>query len=337
LTAVLRRLERVDRALSEPLQAPAAPQFVSLGLALRIVRPIASGGQGSVYLAFDSTLKREVAVKTAHWGDPASELRLRKEGEIAARLDHPGIAPVFGVGTTELGLPFLAMRYVPGETLQRRIESMAGGEPEQVESSLRESFAALIQVCRTLAHAHRRGILHCDVKPSNILLGENGDTALLDWGAATPYLPGAAPAASIDALEISHASSLRSRAYVLGTAEFMSPERAAGKGAWGPFSLGVVLSRLLRGSAASPSAASAAPRPDQPGKRRPDVRRLPLRPRVRKCLERLIATACEETPAARLQSAAEFAGALEETLSCGSLTQRSGPTLADRLFRRRRV
>jgi serine/threonine protein kinase len=308
------RLERVTEVLNAPLRGE-SPRFVALGLNLRVVRPLAKGGQGSIYLAFDETLKREVALKTAHWDDSESVLRLRKEAEIASRLNHPGIVPVFGAGVTELGLPFLVMRYVPGVTLEGLLaeaahQSFAG----DAEATARSALRSLSDACRTAAYAHDRGVLHGDLKPSNILIGRFGETALLDWGLATPFSEDSKPP---DALEISEGSALRSHTIKCGTREFMSPERIAGDLRIGPwtdiYSLGAVIDRIVRGGPRDSSGDATAKLGSHPYNG-PQFSGF-----AKSALRRLADRACDGDPGRRPSSARRVGDEIDQILKTAKL------------------
>ncbi|HEV7280343.1 MAG TPA: serine/threonine-protein kinase [Pirellulaceae bacterium] len=331
--ALASRLSRVARTLDAPLRNE-TPQFVALGLTLRIVRPLARGGQGSVYLAFDETLKREVALKTAHWGDSGSVLRLRKEAEIASRLNHPGIVPILGVGTTELGLPFLVMRFVPGVTLERYLSDATKEDASDVlEARVRRALEAFSTTCRTVAYAHERGILHGDLKPQNILLGALGETALLDWGLSVPFRQDAKPPHAID---ITGGSALRSHATHCGTPDYMSPERLAGDenlGFWTDiYALGAILDRVLRGRRRRSSGSDDAPAPQGEAA----TAGLPLSGAAKRKLTALADWACATEPAARPTTASALADCVDEALAQHCLTTAPRRSLLSRLFRRTR-
>jgi serine/threonine-protein kinase len=145
----------------------------------QILRPIGQGGMGTVYLAEDPLLKRRVAIKVVRVTGTARHqamLRFRREAEISAQLNHPNLVTIFDVGVEEDLGPFLAMEYVEGKSLAKHIR----------EKSLDQEAATrvLIQAMRALRAAHRRAIVHRDVKPDNILLGEEGRAKLMDFGIA---------------------------------------------------------------------------------------------------------------------------------------------------------
>ncbi|HJV38764.1 MAG TPA: serine/threonine-protein kinase [Geothrix sp.] len=145
----------------------------------QVLRPLGQGGMGTVYLAEDPLLKRRVAIKVVRVTGAArhqATLRFRREAEISAQLNHPNLVTVFDVGVEEDLGPFLAMEYVEGKSLGRHIKD----RDLDTETSAR----VLIQTARALRAAHRRAIVHRDVKPDNILLSEEGRAKLMDFGIA---------------------------------------------------------------------------------------------------------------------------------------------------------
>jgi len=145
----------------------------------QILRPIGQGGMGTVYLAEDPLLKRRVAIKVVRVTGNARHqamLRFRREAEISAQLNHPNLVTIFDVGVEEDIGPFLAMEYVEGKSLGKHIKE------KNLDSET--SAKVLIQAMRALRAAHRRAIVHRDVKPDNILLSEEGRAKLMDFGIA---------------------------------------------------------------------------------------------------------------------------------------------------------
>jgi serine/threonine protein kinase len=187
-----------------------------------VEHPLGTGAMGTVVLARDTLLDRQVAVKflADHLAaDDAFRQRFLREARLAARLCHPNIVQVFDAG--EDGRPFLVMEYVDGETVADRLARGPGFSPAEVITLAADLAAGL-------AHAHAMGIVHRDVKPHNVLLGPAGVTKLTDFGIAR-------------ALEDHGLTEIGT---VLGTAHFMAPEQAAGAPV-GPaadvFALGAVL------------------------------------------------------------------------------------------------
>ncbi len=156
----------------------------------RILRPHARGGLGEVAVAMDQELHREVALKLIqqrYADDPNNRSRFVAEAEITGGLEHPGIVPVYGLGTHEDGRPFYAMRFIRGDSLreaaQRFHEQTYANENER-QMALRKLLGRFIDVCQAIEYAHSRGVLHRDLKPGNIMLGRFGETLVVDWGLA---------------------------------------------------------------------------------------------------------------------------------------------------------
>ncbi len=156
----------------------------------RILRPHAKGGLGEVSIAEDLELNREVALKQIQNRfdiDRESRERFMSEAEITGQLEHPGIVPVYSLGTTHNGQPFYAMRFIRGESLRQAIDDFhanlkAGIEPTEFRRGLRKLVGRVVDVCNAIEYAHSRGVLHRDLKPGNIMLGKYGETLVVDWG-----------------------------------------------------------------------------------------------------------------------------------------------------------
>ncbi len=209
-----------------------------------------------------SPLKR---IKLDHAADKDKRARFVVEAEITGRLEHPGIVPVYGLGTYDDGRPFYAMRFIRGDNLKAAIEQfhqaeVKGRDPGERTLALLKLLRRFLDVCNAIDYAHSRGVLHRDLKPGNIMLGKFGETLVVDWGLAKSVgRPEAAPAsATMDdrTLVPQSGSDLRGTELGarLGTPAYMSPEQAAGRIAdLGPasdvYSLGATLYCLLTGRA----------------------------------------------------------------------------------------
>ena len=138
---------------------------------------IGEGGMGSVYLARDRELDREVALKVLRDPSPTADERERilREARILASLEHPGIVPVHDVGTLPDGRLFYVMKRVRGE----RFDDFVRGPRSRTEL-----LRAFLQVCDAVAFAHAAGVVHRDLKPQNVMLGAFGEVLVLDWGVA---------------------------------------------------------------------------------------------------------------------------------------------------------
>ena len=155
----------------------------------------AAGGLGEILLARDEELGRDVALKRiqARWrGSSESRRRFVTEAEITGRLEHPGIVPVYGLGRDAQGQPFYAMRFIRGRSLAEAVEAhhRAVSPSDRGEEQLapRKLLGSFVAACRTIAFAHSLGVLHRDLKPANIMLGDYGETLVVDWGLAKATL-----------------------------------------------------------------------------------------------------------------------------------------------------
>jgi hypothetical protein len=234
----------------------------------RAVRPHATGGLGRIWLALDAELKREVAIKellNEHANRPDARERFVLEAEVTARLEHPGIVPVYGLGTAPDGRPFYAMRLIQGKSLEVAIQELHDtrlGSPFATRRLLetRRLLNRFLAVCAAIDFAHSRGVVHRDIKPANVMLGEFGETLVVDWGMALLRSP---PGEASSGAEIPNSrTEEEGGARILGgTPQYMSPEQAAGdERAIGPasdiYNLGATLYQLLTGRPAFPKAST---------------------------------------------------------------------------------
>jgi serine/threonine-protein kinase len=208
------------------------------GQRFRVLRPHARGGLGAVFVALDSELNREVALKQIlhrHADDPTSRQRFVLEAEITGGLEHPGIVPVYGLGTYQDGRPYYAMRFIRGDSLKEAIEQFhVHGDPREDPGrrslGLRKLLRRLLDVCNAIEYAHSRGVIHRDIKPGNIIVGRYGETLVVDWGLAKATgraEPGSGERTLLPSSASGSAETLPGSA--LGTPAYMSPEQARGE------------------------------------------------------------------------------------------------------------
>lgn len=271
-----------------------------------LLEELGRGGMGVVYRARQISLNRIVAIKMILRGDLASSSdldRFRAEAEAAARLDHPGIVPVYEVGHHN-GRAYFSMKYIRGRTLSQLLAD--GPLPP------REAAKILAAVARAIHFAHTRGVLHRDLKPSNIVLDEFQLPHVMDFGLAK---------------QITDAASLTRTGAVLGTPAYMAPEQAAGaRGVVGPasdvYSLGVVLYHMLTGrppfQAANPVDTVLMVLEQDP------VPPRVLNPKANRDLEMIALRCLQKPPDLRYASADALANDLTAFLNDESISARSG-------------
>jgi len=262
-----------------------------------ITEQLGQGGMATVYKAYDTRLERDVAIKVIRRQAFSPEIvdkmlkRFEREAKALARLNHPNIVSIFDYGEYE-GSPYLVMQYIEAGTLKQRL----AGRP------IAESTAArlILPVARALEYAHSKGIVHRDVKPANMLVTENGDVMLSDFGIAK-------------LLDAEDGSTLTGTNVGVGTPEYMAPEQGSGRNLDGRadiYSLGVVFYELVTGhkpyTADTPMAViikqATDPLPD-PKKYVPGIGRE---------AERLIYKSLAKNADDRYQGAGEMASALEK-------------------------
>jgi serine/threonine protein kinase len=249
--------DRVVARLQADMQLPDLS-----GTRYNLLRYVACGGMGSVWLAEDTVLKRRVALKVIDLAPPADDLdvRLLREARILAGLEHPGMVPVHDAGTLADGRAFCCMKYVEGQTLGQHIATL----------NLPDRLRMLERIAEPLDFAHARGFIHRDLKPDNVMIGAFGEVLVMDWGLAKVGVT------SLEAGETEIATAVQptqnslrvtGQGSVLGTRGYMSPEQARGDieadHRTDIFSLGAILTFMLTGSAPGelPAASGSVPRP----------------------------------------------------------------------------
>src|SRR3954452_8774538 len=257
----------------------------------RIERRLGSGGMADVYCAYDHQLGRQIALKVQHRRfarDREFVERFRREASAAAVLQHPNVVGVFDRGEYD-GTYYIAMEYLPGRTLKDLIRA------EAPLDQLRAIDYA-IQILHAASFAHRRGVIHRDFKPHNVIVGADERLKVTDFGIAR-----------------AGASEMTETGSIMGTAQYLSPEQAQGQRVGAPsdlYSIGVIMFEMLtaRVPFSGDSAVSIALKhvSEEP----PPLRS--LRPDVHPRLEQAVGRALLKDPAQRYASADEFVAALEQ-------------------------
>jgi len=283
----------------------------------------AQGGLGQVWLAMDGDLNRQVALKELRperGSEPALVSRFLEEAKVTGQLEHPGIVPVYELGRRSGdGQPFYTMRFIHGRTLaeaagdyRRKREAQQAGPLD-----LAALLNAFVSVCNAVAYAHSRGVIHRDLKPQNVVLGEFGEVIVLDWGLAklVDRPEDVMPLASLAPFEDEgHAATIPGQ--VLGTPSYMPPEQALGARVnhqSDVYGLGAILYEILTGR-----------RPFEGSETRELLRRVvvevPVRPRelvaaTPRALEAICLKALAKEPADRYASATELADEVRRYLA----------------------
>ncbi len=256
----------------------------------RIVRRIGSGGMADVYLADDLQLGRQVAVKILHRRfaqDPEFVERFRREASNAAGLQHQHIVSVYDRGEWD-GTYYIAMEYLQGRSLKQIIQDHGPLDP-----ALASDLAS--QILRAERFAHRRGVVHRDIKPHNVIVDDDGLATVTDFGIAR-----------------AGASDMTQTGSIMGTAQYLSPEQAQGHPV-GPesdlYSTGVVLYEMATGRLPFDGESAVAIAMKQVGEPPPPPRS--VNPAMPPALEAVILKSLEKDPARRFASADDFIAALD--------------------------
>lgn len=323
-SAVHKVLQQIDRTASGTGDSDAPPAVPARLGPYRLGRQLGQGGMGAVYEANDATLDRSVAVKIVRpelllFGQARE--RFRREAEAVARLSHPGIVPVYQVGEDQ-GVPWFAMELVTGRSLAEALRTLQGREPGSLTAAdlqravLGDASAVgssaftgswehlcvriVLELAQALAHAHDRGVLHRDVKPSNVVLDQDGHPRLLDFGLAR----------ADGNVELTRTGA------AVGSLPYMPPERVQGEASADArgdvYSLGVLLYELL--SLRSPFLGDneAATRRAVEAGDAPPLHRWHRGLRWETTV--VTAVAMDRDPARRYQGMQEFAGDLQRVL-----------------------
>ena len=306
---------------------PDLPREPPIGLAkYKNFRPMAKGGNSQLRSAWDPLIGRTIAVKsllpTAIF-DRTERRRFLREARVTAQLQHPNTVPVYEIGDDPQEGLYFTMKRISGENFFEVLKRLAQHDPDTARHyTIARRLEVVIQAAQALSYAHARGVIHRDVKPENIWVGNFGEVILLDWGVAKVW-------GHTDHEEPIRQSTLRSpleddgqlRTLTIGgqrpgTPLYMSPEQVAGKRAIDErsdiFSIGVVLYEMMairepfRGASVDETFDNILHRdPIPPSQRSPD-RHIPLE------LERIAMRALRKNPAERYQTMRELIAQLQE-------------------------
>ena len=194
-------------------------------------QPLAKGGSAVLQTCRDDNLGRTVVMKTLHSHLAQNEYmqsRFLREARVTAQLQHPATVPVYEIGHDIEGRLYFTMKKVEGQTVREIIDKQTTGDPEALTTyNLDRMLGTIIQVCNALSYAHAHGVVHRDVKPENILVGEYGEVIILDWGVAKVW---ASDDPTLqDNREMEH-EVLTDAGQRPGTPLYMSPEQIRGGG-----------------------------------------------------------------------------------------------------------
>ena len=212
------------------------------------------GGMGEVRLARDQRIHRDVAVKLMRsaTADEATTARFLREAQVQGALEHPAIPPVHDLGIDRDGQPYFVMKKLAGTTLGEVLDARSSSDVLQAKWPRRLLLARLVDVCLAVEFAHTRGVVHRDLKPANIMLGDFGETYVLDWGLARITND---ELSSVNALSGDVAVGQTVAGALLGTPGYMAPEQARGElidARADVYALGCILFEILTGVPALP-------------------------------------------------------------------------------------
>jgi hypothetical protein len=310
-----------------------------------LTRLHATGGIGRVWLARDSALGRDVALKDLRperAGNPDAAARFMTEARVTGRLEHPGIVPIYELGSRGAdGQPFYTMRFVRGQTLREKLtayhQKRERGEAGPLE--FRELLTAFVGVCNAIAYAHSQGVIHRDLKPANVVLGGFGEVMVLDWGLAREMGNAEcgmrneeeATESAIPNSDFRIPNSQTMEGQVLGTPAYMAPEQADGRlddlgERTDVYGLGAILYEILTGNPPfdGPTTEVVLSRvrtldPAQP---------IDLVPTTPRALEAVCLKALRKNPADRYASTKDLADEVSRVLADEPVTVYREPALA---------
>lgn len=239
----------VDGMVAQTASPVDMPNIITANLGYRLISILGQGGMGVVYRGYDQNLERDVAIKVlrSKYADkPRIVERFLSEALIKSSLQHPGITPVYATGVCADGRPFYAMKLIEGETFSRLLSKRG-------KSRSFRGLRIFSYVCQTMAYAHSKGIVHLDLKPSNIMIDTFDRVRVIDWGLARRIGSPGIEAGGYDfdmEYSLSSDASDTQSGCIRGTPAYMAPEQARGElldARTDVFALGAILCEILTG------------------------------------------------------------------------------------------
>ena len=289
-----------------------------------LTRLHAEGGLGRIWVARDGSLERDVALKelkpqTAQ--DAGAWRRFLREAQVTGQLEHPNIVPVYEWNPSgEDRTPFYTMRLVKGKTLREAVAQYHDRRRAKQSDplDLPRLLQAFVNVCQAISYAHSRGVIHRDLKPDNIILGDFGEVLVLDWGLAKTRRGDVSSAPAAGPAEATMAADLTTLGVVVGTPAYMAPEQAAAHAEQvdertDVFGLGAVLFEILTGR--PPRGGSNVHAIIEDAVRRPVMRARQALPEVPAALDAVCAKALALAPGDRYPAAVDLAQEVQRYLA----------------------
>ncbi|QBG46493.1 serine/threonine protein kinase [Verrucomicrobia bacterium S94] len=288
----------------------------------RVIDEIAEGGEKKILLVHDHRLDRRIAMARAVRNKSPQDLeQFLREARLTANLAHPNIMPVYNMGLDEEGEPFFSMELIPGDSLKTIIRKLRDGDPAyRMDYPIETLLNIFLKICEAIAYAHSRGVLHLDIKPDNIRVGEFGEVLVCDWGLAR-VVHGTPDQNAEDSTELDGdiLNDMTLSGTLKGTPGFMAPEQTQAYGEKTEktdiYALGALLYNLLtyrlpvEGNSANEVIQNTrAGKVISPRRRRPD-RRVP------KSLVAVVMKALALEPADRYDSVLELRSEIQQFLS----------------------
>ena len=278
-----------------------------------VFKHIGQGGMADVFLAMDTILNREVAIKILRselCADPVSVVRFEREAQAATTLSHPNIVEIYDVGEYK-GHRYIVMEYVPGRTLKQVIRSRGSLEPD-------EAIDIEKQLVSAVSEAHHKGIIHRDIKPQNIIVKSDGSIKILDFGIAIAK----------GNIQVTQANN------VMGSVHYLAPELAKGKPASVQsdiYALGIVLFEMLSGDVPFKADSAVQVALMQMRNEMPSIRT--INPSIPQSIENIITRATAKDPSKRYSSCVDMLDDLRTCFRRDRINERKlvlSPRQADR-------